>query len=50
MLSLFVGVQLLGFWGLVFSVPIVGSVYSILFDILLPWRRREENAANQAPS
>ena len=50
MLSLFVGVQLLGFWGLVFSVPIVGSVYSILFDILLPWRRREEHAANQAPS
>ena len=32
MLSLFVGVQLLGFWGLVFSVPIVGSVYKILLD------------------
>jgi predicted PurR-regulated permease PerM len=32
LLSLFVGVQLLGFWGLVFSVPIVGSVYKILLD------------------
>jgi predicted PurR-regulated permease PerM len=34
MLSLFIGVQLLGFWGLVFSVPIVGSIYKILFDYM----------------
>jgi predicted PurR-regulated permease PerM len=42
MLALIVGVQLLGFWGLVFSVPIVGSVYAIIFDVVLPRRRKAE--------
>jgi predicted PurR-regulated permease PerM len=40
LLAIIVGVQLLGFWGLVFSVPIVGSIYAIVFDIVLPRRRR----------
>jgi predicted PurR-regulated permease PerM len=42
MLSLFVGVQLLGFWGLVFSVPIVGSVYKILLDRMAERDKQEE--------
>jgi predicted PurR-regulated permease PerM len=40
LLAIIVGVQLLGFWGLVFSVPIVGSIYAIVFDIVIPRRRR----------
>jgi predicted PurR-regulated permease PerM len=40
MLAIIIGVQLLGFWGLVFSVPIVGSAYAIFFDIVLPRRRK----------
>jgi predicted PurR-regulated permease PerM len=42
MLSLFIGVQLLGFWGLVFSVPIVGSIYKILFDYMAEERGEGE--------
>jgi len=43
MLSLFIGVQLLGFWGLVFSVPIVGSIYKILFDFMAEARAEEHS-------
>ncbi len=42
MLALIIGVQLLGFWGLVFAVPIVGSIYAIMFDVVLPRRRKAE--------
>jgi predicted PurR-regulated permease PerM len=42
MIALIIGVQLLGFWGLVFSVPLVGAVYAIVFDVILPRRRKAQ--------
>jgi predicted PurR-regulated permease PerM len=36
LLSLGVGLQLLGFWGLIFSVPIAGAIYAVIFDVVLP--------------
>ena len=42
LLAISVGVQLLGFWGLVFGVPIVGSIYAVVFDFYLPRRRAAE--------
>jgi predicted PurR-regulated permease PerM len=47
MLSLFIGVQLLGFWGLVFSVPIVGSIYKILFDYMAEERGEGEGERSE---
>jgi len=49
MLALIVGVQLLGFWGLVFGVPIVGSIYAIVFDVILPRRRRAQGLPDIDP-
>ncbi len=37
-IAITVGVQLLGFWGLILSVPIVGTAYAVLFDFWLPRR------------
>ncbi len=34
--ALTIGVQLLGFWGLILSVPIVGAAYAVLFEFWLP--------------
>jgi predicted PurR-regulated permease PerM len=45
LLAISVGVQLLGFWGLIFGVPIVGAAYALVFDFYLPRRRRAEGAA-----
>jgi predicted PurR-regulated permease PerM len=45
LLSISVGVQLLGFWGLVFSVPIVGSIYAVIFDVWLPRRKAASGSA-----
>jgi predicted PurR-regulated permease PerM len=42
LLTISVGVQLLGFWGLIFGVPIVGVIYTVLFEFYLPRRRRAE--------
>jgi predicted PurR-regulated permease PerM len=39
LLAISVGVQLLGFWGLVFGVPIVGAIYAVVFEFYLPRRR-----------
>lgn len=33
-----IGTQLFGFWGLIFSVPMMGAVYAIVFDFYLPRR------------
>lgn len=46
LLAISVGVQLLGFWGLIFGVPIVGAIYALVFDFYLPRRRRAEAAAD----
>jgi predicted PurR-regulated permease PerM len=50
LLAISLGVQLLGFWGLVFGVPIVGAIYAVVFDFYLPRRRAAEGeqAAQQA--
>lgn len=50
MMSIIIGVQLLGFWGLVFGVPIVGSVYAIVFDVILPRRRKALGLPEGEPS
>lgn len=47
LLAVSVGVQLLGFWGLVFGVPIVGAFYAVLFEFYLPRRRAVEAEAAQ---
>jgi predicted PurR-regulated permease PerM len=39
LLAISVGVQLFGFWGLIFSVPVMGAVYSMLFEYYLPHQR-----------
>lgn len=39
LLAISVGVQLFGFWGLIFSVPVTGAVYSMLFEYYLPHQR-----------
>ncbi len=40
LLAIIVGVQVVGFWGLVFGVPLIGSIYAIVFDVILPRQRR----------
>jgi predicted PurR-regulated permease PerM len=40
LLSLGIGLQLLGFWGLIFSVPIAGAVYAVIFDVIMPRVRK----------
>jgi predicted PurR-regulated permease PerM len=42
LISISLGVNLLGFWGLVFSIPIVGAVYAVVFDFYLPRRRAHD--------
>jgi predicted PurR-regulated permease PerM len=46
LLAISVGVQLVGFWGLIFGVPIVGAAYALVFDFYLPRRRRAEGATD----
>ena len=43
LIAISVGVQLLGFWGLIFGVPIAGAVYALLFEFYLPRRRKAES-------
>jgi predicted PurR-regulated permease PerM len=45
LLAISVGVQLLGFWGLVFGVPIVGAIYAVVFEFYLPRRRAADGEA-----
>jgi predicted PurR-regulated permease PerM len=49
LLSITIGVQLFGFWGLVFSVPFMGAVYTLLFDYYLPRRRKAEGLPEHDP-
>jgi predicted PurR-regulated permease PerM len=39
LLAISLGVQLLGFWGVIFGVPFAGAVYALLFDFYLPRRQ-----------
>ena len=49
LISISIGVQLFGFWGLVFSVPAMGAVYTVLFEYYLPRRRRAEGLPEVDP-
>ncbi|MGQ9904800.1 MAG: AI-2E family transporter [Anaerolineae bacterium] len=40
LVSVTIGVQLIGFWGLLFSIPFVGAAYALAFDFYLPRVRR----------
>jgi predicted PurR-regulated permease PerM len=50
LLAISVGVQLVGFWGLIFGVPLVGAAYALVFDFYLPRRRRAEGAIAVDPA
>ncbi len=49
LLAISIGVQLLGFWGLVFGVPIVGAIYAVVFDFYLPRRRAADGTPAAQP-
>ncbi|HEY3291592.1 MAG TPA: AI-2E family transporter [Anaerolineae bacterium] len=49
LLSISLGVQLFGFWGLILSVPAMGVVYTLLFDYYLPRRRKSEGLPEYDP-
>lgn len=49
LLSISMGVQLFGFWGLILSVPAMGVVYTLLFDYYLPRRRKSEGLPEYDP-
>ncbi|MCS7061105.1 MAG: AI-2E family transporter [Anaerolineae bacterium] len=42
LVSVTIGVQLVGFWGLLFSIPVVGAAYALAFDFYLPRMRRAQ--------
>jgi predicted PurR-regulated permease PerM len=50
LLAISVGVQLLGFWGLVFGVPIVGAIYAVVFEFYLPRRRAADGEPATQPA
>jgi len=50
LLAISVGVQLLGFWGVIFGVPFIGAVYALVFDFYLPRRRKDEALSEEAPA
>jgi len=50
LISISVGVQLFGFWGLVFSIPIVGAAYAVVFDFWLPRKRHAEGLPELDPA
>ncbi|MBK8836653.1 MAG: AI-2E family transporter [Anaerolineae bacterium] len=43
------GVQLIGFWGLIFGVPVAGAAYALLFDFWLPRRRVKQGLPERDP-
>jgi predicted PurR-regulated permease PerM len=49
LLSVAIGVQLIGFWGLIFGVPIAGAAYALLFDFWLPRRRAAQGLPAHDP-
>jgi predicted PurR-regulated permease PerM len=50
LLSITVGVQLFGFWGLIFGVPAMGAVYTMMFEYYLPRRRKSEGLPEYDPA
>lgn len=50
LLAISMGVQLLGFWGLILGVPIVGAVYALVFEFYLPRRRKAEGLPQVDPA
>ncbi len=50
LISISLGVQLLGFWGLIFSIPLVGAGYAVIFDFYLPRRRKAEGLPEYDPA
>ena len=50
LLAISLGVQLLGFWGVIFGVPFAGAVYALLFDFYLPRRQGLPQPATSEPS
>ncbi len=48
LLSTTIGVQLFGFWGLLFSVPTIGALYELVFNFFLP-RRNKAMATSSEP-
>jgi predicted PurR-regulated permease PerM len=50
LISISLGVQLIGFWGLVFSIPLVGAAYAVVFDFYLPRRRKAEGLPEYDPA
>ena len=50
LISISLGVQLLGFWGLIFSIPLVGAAYAVVFDFYLPRRRKAEGLPEYDPA
>lgn len=48
LLAISVGVQLLGFWGVIFGVPFIGAVYALVFDFYLPRRRKAEGLPEES--
>jgi hypothetical protein len=43
-------VQLFGFWGLIFGVPAMGAVYTMMFEYYLPRRRKAEGLPEYDPA
>jgi predicted PurR-regulated permease PerM len=50
LLSITVGMQLFGFWGLIFGVPAMGAIYTILFEYYLPRRRKADGLPEYDPA
>lgn len=49
LVSVALGVQLIGFWGLIFGVPVAGAAYALLFDFWLPRRRVAQGLPERDP-
>ena len=50
LLSITIGVQLFGFWGLIFGVPAMGAIYTMLFEYYLPRLRKSEGLPEYDPA
>lgn len=48
LIAISVGVQLLGFWGVIFGVPFIGAIYALVFDFYLPRHRQAEALSAEA--
>jgi predicted PurR-regulated permease PerM len=48
LLSTSVGVQLFGFWGLIFGTPVTGAIYAFIYKFLVPRAQGKTNFENRA--